>query len=199
MCDTRLRPQPAAAEAAADLMQRARNGERGALEQIIREHERQVIKVAWRLLGTVEDAEDAAQEVFLRLFRYLHRVDAGKPLGAWLYRVTVNVCHDLGRRRKRYRGQSLEETEQVRQMPSRAPDANPSRIVAAREECRIIQEALATLSEKERTVVVLRDIEGLTTAAVAKILGSSETTVRSQISRARVKIKRYRERRLKGE
>ena len=67
MCDSRIMPRAGDAKPAVELILRARGGERNALEQIIREHERQVMNVAWRMLGSLEDAEDAAQEVFLSL------------------------------------------------------------------------------------------------------------------------------------
>src|SRR5262245_45771466 len=83
-----------------ELIRRARHGDLAAFEQMMREHDRQVYRVALRILGNIEDAQDAAQEVFLRLHRSLNRIDEDRALGAWLYRVTVNVCTDLLRGRR---------------------------------------------------------------------------------------------------
>ncbi len=167
---------------------------RSQFERLMKAHERRVIGTAWRLLGRLEDAQDAAQEVFLRLYRYLDRYDESRPLEPWLYRVTVNVCHDLGRRRQVRRTIPLEDLEQTKPLASAEPDPGAAASIA--EERRIVEQALLTLAEKERTAIVLRDVEGLSTAEVAEILGSSQTTVRSQICRARLKIKTFRDRKL---
>ncbi len=167
---------------------------RDHFERLMKAHERRVFQTAWRLLGDRADAQDAAQEVFLRLFRYRDRFDDRRPLEPWLYRVTVNVCRDLGRRRNVRRAVSLDELEETRPLVSEDPD--PGAAAQVTEERRIVEQALATLAEKERTALVLRDVQGLSTAEVAEVLGSSQTTVRSQICRARLKIKKYRDRAL---
>lgn len=157
----------------------AGEADRVRFERIMAEHERLVLRTAFRLLGRVEDARDAAQEVFLRLFRHLGRVEKDRDPRPWLYRVTVNVCHDLRRRG----GQ--EDLDENRAVPS--PD--PETAAGAAEQMRHVEAALRRLPEKERAAIVLRDIEGLTTREVAEILGSSEATVRSQIASARLKLR----------
>src|SRR3954462_317041 len=84
----------------ASVVQRAIAGDLSAFEQIVIRYERRVLTLAWRLLGSAEDAQDASQEVFLRAFRFLHRFDATRPFEPWLVRMTVNVCRDLGRKRQ---------------------------------------------------------------------------------------------------
>ncbi len=181
----------------ARLTHRAQAGDRPAFEQLLERHERQVANTAWRLLGHREDTQDAAQEVFLRLFRHLDTIDPNRDLAPWLYRVTVNVCRDVARRRRRQPTDSLPApgAPEPRQMAD--PAADPARRTAASEELRIVEQGLATLSHKERSALVLRDLEGLSTRQVANILSSSETTVRSQICRARLNLKQFRDRRLK--
>jgi RNA polymerase sigma-70 factor (ECF subfamily) len=134
------------------------------------------------------------QETFLRLHRYLGRFDEARELGPWLYRVVVNVCHDLARRRPTRKHVSIDDLR-----PAEHPAAAGGQVeidaASTREaERRLIQAALLTLPLKERAALVLRDVEGRPTAEVARILGSSEGTIRSQISTARVKIKRFVER-----
>jgi len=132
--------------------------------------------------------------VFLRFHKYLARFDETRELEPWLYRITVNACRTIGKKRRRAAAIEIEKA------PAEAV-ASPCRGEAAVEldEARqIVVEGLKRLPEKERAALVLRDIEGLSTKEVARILGSSETTVRSQISRARVKMKRYRHRMLGG-
>jgi len=179
----------------AALVRRAKAGDHEAFEALLIRHERVVLRTALRLLGRLDMAQDAAQEVFLRLHKYLGRFDDGRELGPWLYQVVVNVCHDL---RRRSGGMGMVALED-------APEPSDARSTAAVEagvdldrRRRIVARALESLPEKERAALVLRDVEGLPTSEVARILGSSETTVRSQVSTGRVKVKKLVERMLRG-
>src|SRR4029453_3247449 len=173
-------------EATSKLIARAITGDRAAFEEIVLLYERRVLTLALRLLGTSEDAQDAAQEVFLRAFKYLRRFDTGKPLEPWLVRMTVNVCRGSGRKGSRNRLIFVQRED----VQSVDPGNSPSAHLRAEEQTPLLREALACLAEKERTALVLRDLEGLTTAEVAEILGSAEATVRSQISVARLKMRK---------
>ncbi len=159
----------------------AGNGQ--TFEGLVAAHERMVLRVAYRLLGRLEDAQDAAQEVFLRLFRNRDRIGADPK--SWLYRVTVNVCNDHHRRRKMV----VELGSRTHFAADPAPD--PERALALEERKRLVTEGLRTVPERERAAVVLRDIEGLSTAEVAGILGVEEATVRSQVFSARLKLAKY--------
>jgi RNA polymerase sigma-70 factor (ECF subfamily) len=169
-------------------------GDRAAFGEIVIRHERRVLTLALRLLGTMEDAQDAAQEVFLRTFKYLRRFDPSRPLEPWLVRTTVNVCHGLGRKRQLHRMVFVHADF----LNHADPAGNPHAELRAAEQRRMLYRALDVLGEKERTAIVLRDIEEFTTAEVAEILASSEATVRSQISVARLKIRKVLQR-LKGD
>jgi RNA polymerase sigma-70 factor (ECF subfamily) len=161
-------------------------GDRAAFGEIVIRHERRVLTLAFRLMGTMEDAQDAAQEVFLRTFKYLRRFDTSRPLEPWLVRTTVNVCRGLGRKRQQQRVVFVQVEHLERADSGKSPHAE----LSAEEQRRMLHRALEGLGEKERTAVVLRDIEGLSTAEVAEILESTEATVRSQISVARLKIRK---------
>ena len=162
----------------------AKAGDLEAFERLMRQQERLVLATAVRLLGNLEDAQDAAQEVFLRLYRNLANVQTSGNLTGWLYRVTVNVCHD--QRRKRPDTALMEDASDVA-----APAADPQRELTEAERRRALELSLRLLSQKERAALVLRDLEGLSTAEVAAALGSSEATIRSQISKARVKVRNF--------
>jgi len=170
-------------------------GDSTAFEQIILRYETRVMNMAARLLGTRDDAGDVAQEVFLRAFKYLHRLDVEKSMEPWLMRITVNVCRDAARQRQRRRDTfaATEVPETIDQSPG------PYDGLARKQELLILQRALNSLPEKERLAIVLRDVEGLSTAEVASILQSSETTVRSQVSRGRVRLKATIDRLMGGE
>ena len=185
------RTGPGEPEEVAVLLERAIAGDISAFEQIIVRHERRVLTLAWRLLGRLEDAQDASQEVFLRAFRYLHRFDSRRPFEPWLIRVTVNVCRDLGRKRQQQRNAPI-ELEPIE------AGGDPHSELNAEEQRRMLQAALRDLPEKEKAALILRDIDGFSTAEAARILGSSEPTVRAQISSARVKIRKAVERIKRG-
>ncbi len=178
------------------LILRAKSGDNAAFDQIIVRRQRRVIALAWRMLGNPEDARDAAQETFLRVYKHLSRFDPAQDFSGWLYRITVNVCRDLARKRRSNQA-SLEAEIEAGKIAEPASPHNTEAATLLAQEQAILRRALATLSEKERAAIVLRDLEGLPTEEVARILGSSPTTVRSQISSARVKIKAFRERLLK--
>jgi RNA polymerase sigma-70 factor (ECF subfamily) len=161
---------------AEDLIHRARKGDLNAFEELLRMHERRVFSLAYRMMGNVPDAQDAAQEVYLRLYKGLRSIQEGRELQPWLNRVTANICTDLLRRRRKLIPidlLALAAEEQFDREEQRA-------MVAA---------ALETLPSKQRQAILLRDVEGLSTAEVATTLGSSETTVRSQISTGRARMR----------
>jgi RNA polymerase sigma-70 factor (ECF subfamily) len=174
----------------AELVRLARQGNHDAFALLVMRHERMVLRTALRLLGRLDRAEDAAQETFLRLFRYLGRYDETREMGPWLYRVVVNVCRDICRKS----GPRLVPLEDaLHEAPPGSP-GGPQAVegdVARAEERRLVQAALVALPEKERAALVLRDLEGRPTSEVARILGSSEGTVRSQVSTARLKIRAF--------
>jgi len=147
-------------------------------ESLMLAHERKVVRVAWRMLGSLEDAQDAAQEVFLRLYRHWRRLD---PLAveAWLYRITVNVCCDMLRKRRPVGGLAEE------------PAIAPSVDLEGDERRRLLAEGLKHLPERERAALVLREIEGLSTTETAAVLGVAETTVRSQVSMGKARLRKW--------
>jgi RNA polymerase sigma-70 factor (ECF subfamily) len=163
---------------------RENTGGRAAFEQIMSQCERRVLRVALRLLNNPQDAQDAVQEVFLRLYKHLGDLDETRGYEPWLYRVTVNVCHDMARGRRRSVGLA-EVPDPVAPHPDAYHDAERA------QQREIVRRGLSCLGEKERAALVLRDVEGLSTREVAGILGSSENTVRSQICSARLKLRDF--------
>jgi RNA polymerase sigma-70 factor (ECF subfamily) len=185
----------------AQLVARARAGDATAFERIMLETERRVVGVAWRMLGNREDARDAAQEVFLRVYKYLDRYKPEQDFNGWLYRITINVCRDIMRKRgTRFGGTQFDarpgEDERVAPQAA-ASDMNAEENAIRAEQRALLLSALQTLPEKERAALVLRDLEGLTTEETARVLHSRPVTVRSQISSARAKLKIHCERLLR--
>jgi RNA polymerase sigma-70 factor (ECF subfamily) len=191
--------RPGDADPALALVARAKAGDAEAFDELMALTQRRVVSVAWRMLGNEADARDAAQETFLRVYRNLDRFKPEQSFEAWLYRITVNVCYDVGRKRRRY--DTRHEPFDVDSDHGPGALAGPDDLEAEadlRQRREIVARALASLPERERAAVVMRDFEGRTTEEVAAILGTKPVTVRSQISVARAKLKSYCERALRG-
>ena len=185
------------------LVARARAGDATAFERIMLETERKVVATAWRMLGNREDARDATQEVYLRVYKYLDRFKPEQDFQGWLYRITINVCRDAARKRRgadvKGSGEFASTQGGYEHNPAESvsPEADAEENALRAQQRSMMMRALATLPEKERAALVLRDLEGLTTEEVARVLGSRPVTVRSQICSARAKLKIYCERLLR--
>ena len=182
------------------LVERAAAGDTAAFEQIMIHSQQRVMAVSWRMLGNEADARDATQEVFLRVYKYIGRFKQDQDFFAWLYRIAVNVSRDILKKRQhqneRFPTLAADDVDQI-DIPAPHQDAEQALIQAQRRE--LIARAIATLPFKERASIVLRDVEGFSTDEVAHILKSSSTTVRSQISSARRKIRDYCQQYLRAE
>jgi RNA polymerase sigma-70 factor (ECF subfamily) len=153
-------------------------------EQVVRDHSARVYRLAYRLSGNPQDAEDLTQETFVRVFRSLADFSPGTFEG-WLHRITTNLFLDMVRRRQRIRFDALpEDTERL---PGTAP--SPEQVYADTHLDPQVQAALDALSPEFRVAVVLCDIEGLTYEEIAATLGIKLGTVRSRIHRGRVQLR----------
>jgi RNA polymerase sigma-70 factor, ECF subfamily len=186
---------PPACEASADyfavLVARACAGDETAFEGIMLATEQRVVSIAWRMLGNRDDARDAAQDVYLRVFKYLARFRAGEDFRAWLYRITINVCHDFARKKGATGFDQIDLVQESVALETGRRGADPESLALHAQQLALIRSALQSLPPKERAALVLRDLEGFSTEEVAQALGSRPVTVRSQVSSARAKIKTY--------
>ena len=176
----------------ARLIERAAAGDMAAFEEIMKHSEQRVMRMTWGMLGNEADARDAAQEVFLRVYKYLGRFKQDQPFFAWVYQITINVCRDIAKKRQQYNTQftSLENGDNEAAYIS-DDQADAEETLIRGQERELIMKAIATLPERERAAILLRDLEGLSTDEVAHVMRSTATTVRSQISSARQKIRVY--------
>jgi len=163
----------------AALMLAAARESANEFDRIVRAREAQLLRIAYRVLGNWADAEDVVQDAFLRLHRHGMEFADESALNAWLYRVTINRCID--------RSRSFTRIAEMPDMPASDFSAE-AEAVRAQQKRRLMQ-AMATLPAKERAAIVLREIEELSTAEVAAILGSTEGTVRSQVSKAITRLR----------
>jgi len=166
------------------LLRAAKAGDALSFDRLITSHQQRVIRLAQRLLMNREAAKDAAQDVFLRLYKNLHRMRDDRNIGAWLYTATCNVCFDIMRRSKGDLPLDL-----VRERSDDHPD--PENAVLGQQRKELILAALAELSPRERQAIVLHDLEGVSTTEVANIMAITEATVRSHVSSGRVKMKNF--------
>ncbi len=176
-----------------ELVRAVQRGDPGAMDALIRATYASVYALCKRLLGDPSDAADATQEVYVRVVRSVLGFRAESSFGTWLHRVTVNVCATALRRRGdiRARGQVAGATAFA------APDspdvvASPDDLeggVADRDDARRVAAAIADLPEDARAVVLLRDVEGLSTKEAATVLGISENTVKVRLHRAHARLR----------
>ncbi|MBV9098989.1 MAG: sigma-70 family RNA polymerase sigma factor [Frankiaceae bacterium] len=176
------------------LVKACQRGEAGALDALIRATYADVYALCRRMLADPDEAADATQEVFVRVMRSVLGFRGESSFGTWLHRVTVNVCLTALRRRSRARATGMvaggtpfampgDETELVSASGSPSELAETADLVARSEA------ALASLPEDARAVVVLRDLEGLSTREVAELLGVSETVVKVRLHRAHARLR----------
>lgn len=176
----------AGAEAA--LVQRCVAGEEGAFAELVSEHQRMVVQLAINLLGDRDEALDLSQEVFLRVFRTIHRFRGQSSLRTWIYRIVVNQArnrHRFWRRRHRQDQVSLDAHVAAHGDLRSDKDAWPDRVFAQKELARRLEHALDRLPFDQRTAIVLREIDGLSYEEIAFSLGVAVGTVKSRLTRAR--------------
>lgn len=182
----------------APLILAARAGDLDAYDKLMQLEERRVYRTALNLLERPDDAEDAVQETFLRVHRGLAGYDAARPWRSWLYAIAVNVCRDLGRKRKLRAWMSLEAWRESGGQDPAAADPAPDEEAETARRRAILQQGLKRLSPREREALTLHAIEDLSVAETAAILGVAEGTARSLTSRARAKLAAYVDERLRG-
>jgi RNA polymerase sigma-70 factor (ECF subfamily) len=165
-----------------ELIRRAVGGDTDAVEELIRRKREQVVRVAYQVTGKWEDAVDVSQEVFVRLWKRLDRYDSSRRFDTWLHRITVNAAIDLVRSRER-------GLQPLPDEPYELPAADGAPSAESALDLATLRQAFIRLSErlapKQRMAFVLREIEGLETAEVARIMNVAESTVRNHLLQAR--------------
>ena len=161
----------------AALVERVRNGDTSAFDALVNAYMRQAFQLAYRVVGHREDAEDLVQESFLAAYQYLDSYDATRPFGPWLMRILLNRGANL--RRSRARRETEPEVDAVSPAPSALDESERAE---ARE---MLTRALAGLSERQRMIVTLFDVDGMTSTEIGELLQLSPGTVRWHLHEAR--------------
>ena len=177
----------------AALASQASSGDREAFEELVVRYSPKVFGLCFSMLGNHADAEDASQEAFLKAYRAIATyIEAQASFSTWLYRITSNACIDLARQRARrpWISMDAEVEEEDGAVAFQVPDESPlqDETFAAKWSAEKVRSAIGTLSEGFRTVLQLRDIEGLSYMEVASILDVREGTVKSRLARARAAL-----------
>ena len=170
------------------LIRRCQRGDRLAIEVLIRRHQNYVYRLCYLVMRNEQDAEDMTQETFIRAFRALPRFEIrdGASFEAWLYRISVNACRSR-MRRKWY--QVLPWPEPAPRIVAE-PEKQPDRVAMQGEHRDQVLEAIDTLGEKHRLVVILRYYAGLSNEEIAQTLGIPSGTVRSRLHIARNRLRK---------
>ncbi|HEX4953203.1 MAG TPA: RNA polymerase sigma factor [Thermoanaerobaculia bacterium] len=181
-------PEPAAAEDPDwPLLSRAVDGDERAFAGLVERHQERILRTCERLLGRAAEAEEAAQEVFLKLFRRGATFRPQGQLSTLLYRIAVNHCLNLLRRRKVLRFLRLEGEGEETEAPRLDPHdgrAGPHESLEARQRWREVRRAIDRLPENQRSVLVLARFEGLSYREIAEVLGITLGAVESRLVRA---------------
>lgn len=190
---------PALSDAGAaelSLVERCRQGETAAFDELISLHQDRVLNIAFRLMGNYEEALDLTQEVFLNCFRKIGTFKGDSALSTWLYRIAVNTAKNRWKYQQSrgfHKTSSLdapmeaEDEERLKQYPDSHP--TPRKVATDRQAMAFLEAHLAVLNEEHREVLVMRYVEELSYEEIADILRVSLGTVKSRIHRARAELR----------
>lgn len=175
-----------------ELMSRAKSGDRAAFGQLVRAHHKRIYRVALHMLRDSVEAEDVAQDTFVRAFAAVQRFDGRSQPYTWFYRIAVNLSLNRIRSRKRRRHVSPEDDPRLENvLLDTHPSAAPERLSTERQMAAALCAAVDSLSETLRATLILVVIDGLSHGDVAEVLGCPEGTVAWRVHEARKKIRGY--------
>jgi RNA polymerase sigma-70 factor (ECF subfamily) len=183
--------EPVAATHDRELVRRAQGEDKEAFEELVRRHQHRVFAVAGGILRRREDVEDIAQQVFVKAYFSLKRFDQRAAFSTWLYKITVNECWDLLRKKKVrplvYESDLSEE--QARQVMASGEKENPGPDVSQRIEARErVERLLEGLDERDRLMLILKEVEGFSIQEIAEVLKLNGNTVKVRLFRARRRV-----------
>lgn len=175
-----------------ELVERCQTGDSAAFDDLVRRYQRYVFNLIYQHLGSTDDLEDIAQEVFIRIFKFIKRFRREASLESWIYKIVLNYCRTFARRRKNwlrmfyentFHGQEDNDFEIMNTIPDL--NANPADNIEQIQATSNIKSAIDDLPEIYREILIMREINELSYEEIASILDISIGTVKSRISRAR--------------
>lgn len=176
----------------AELIKRCKNGDREAFNELFAQYESKVINIAYGMLSDKDDAYDAAQEVFIKVYKNISSFKENSSLSTWIYRITSNMCNDFLRKRMRSANTiSIHaESDDDRGMELRDKSPLPEEYAEHNETQRAVRQAISELSPEYREIITLYDVEDMSYENIAAILNCPVGTVKSRLNRARTALKK---------
>lgn len=173
-----------------ELIKRAREGDNSAYNQVVQAYRRRILGTIARLIGRPEDVEDVGQEVFLRLYFSLDQLRTPEVFEPWLYRLTVNAAYDyLRRHRRRNESRMSDLSEQQVMLADAAAGSKREEEEQRRKRVReLVQSLLSAVSEQDRILLTLKEIEGLSLKELEKVYGVNENALKVRLFRARQRV-----------
>jgi RNA polymerase sigma-70 factor (ECF subfamily) len=173
-----------------ELIERAKNGDDGAFNQVLQSYRKRILGTISRLIGRPEDVEDVGQEVFLRLYYSLDQLRTPEVFEPWLYRLTVNAAYDyLRRQRRRHESRMSDLSEQQVMMADASAGGKRSAEDARRTRVREqVQSLLDKVSAEDRILLILKEVEGLSLKELEKIYKVNENALKVRLFRARQRV-----------
>lgn len=171
-----------------EIVAAAAKGDAGAFEKLVREHQKNVYSLAYKLTGSAEDAQDASQDAFLRAYQNLGSFRGDSRVSVWLYRLTYNASMDIIKRSRRGTLVPMPTDEEGAELdvPDTAPQ--PDEELERREELEAVREAIGELDPEKREILIMREYRDMSYSDIASALGLEEGTVKSRLSRARMAL-----------
>jgi len=170
-------------------VQQARAGDRAAFSSLVESYQTPVYNLAYRMLGNVAEAEDAAQEAFIRAYTRLHTYDPGRKFSSWLLAITSHYCIDLLRKR-RIQTLPLDDLPPKIEL-AMPPTTQPEQVVVRQQDASAVQALLSVLAPAYRTPLILRYWYDMSYHEIAETMGLNEGTVKTRLYRARNKLVHY--------
>ena len=180
------------AETDNEVAARVKAGDREAYRELVERHSRKLYRLAYRMMGNREDAEDVVQESLLRAFRHIDRFNDEASFRTWLNRIAANYCLDLIRSRKRHAplGAPDGDPERPHEFEIAESRPHPEQLAGARQAYERIESALEQLTMQERTAFLLRHCEGESIPSIAEALGVNSGAAKHSVFRAVQKLRR---------
>ena len=182
-----------------ELVARSIRGDAESFNQLILRWERPIYALAYRVIGREEDARDVVQETFLRAFRALPGFKGQAKFSSWLYRIALNLCRDWIRRQQRAPvSQMPEDIDPAELLAETQPTESIEDLVARRELSAIVADAMKSLSDEQRTAIILKEYHGMTFQEIADMQGCPLSTVKTRLYQGLSQLRKQLERRGHG-
>lgn len=175
-----------------ELIALAKAGDERSFELLIQQCKTKAYNIALRYLRNEEDAMDALQESFIKIYRHLDGFKEGSKFDTWVYRIVVNTCNDMLRKHHGVQVESIhrsdeEEEEYTLELPD--PEPGPQESLLRKEQAKLILEALDKLKPDQKEVIILRDVQGFAYEEISEMLNCSIGTIKSRINRSRSRLR----------